>query len=356
MVTSVGVVGGGLCGLATSFYLMTLRPGLRVTVYDPACVYGVARDRDGYFATASALAAGLLHPLTPKLKLAWEADAAMAATLELMGLVGGDVILRDKRIVRPCRDAADAELALKASSALGPNHLEWLSPESLSRLLPNNAGLGLPGVAFSSGRVVDAPAYMAKLGSKLKELGVDWVEATVEPSELAHDVVVCCGGAAAATIFDRELGKGFSVVRSHSLRVVAPDGPDVALLRGDYVCPTAEQNTWIVGATRDRLAIGAKVDSPPDSIESVARRLEAAAQLAGLDWAPEPITIAAGARFDGRRTQYGRLPFVLLRGNVVLAGGLGARGLLRHAQIGKLAALTAITGNDAHLPPQLKPL
>lgn len=327
-----------------------------MTVYDPACVYGVARDRDGYFATASALAAGLLHPLTPKLKLAWEADAAMAATLELMGFVGGDVVLRDKRIVRPCRDAADAKLALKASIALGPNHLEWLSPEVLSRFVPNYAGLEVPGVAFNSGRVVDTQAYMAKLGSKLRELGVDWVEATVEPSELPHDVVVCCGGAAAATLFQRELGKGFSVVRSHSLKVVAPDGPHVALLRGDYVCPTAEQSTWVVGATRDRYAIGAKVDSPADSIESVAQRLEAATCLAGSDWAPEPTTIAAGSRLDGRRTQYGRLPFILLRGNLVLAGGLGARGLLRHAQIGKLAALTAITGNDAHLPPQLRPL
>ena len=55
----VGVVGGGLMGMATSYFL--LRSGrCRVTLYDAS----LRRPVTGYSACASSVAGGLLHPLT----------------------------------------------------------------------------------------------------------------------------------------------------------------------------------------------------------------------------------------------------------------------------------------------------
>lgn len=337
--SSVAVVGGGLCGLATAWHLVEL--GARVVIYDPACLGGVASSREGFYATASALAAGLLHPLTPKLKVAWEAEAAMAAATKLMATTGEGVVLTST-IVRPCRDVEDAESAKKAADSLGPRYLEWLDP---------GPAWPLGGVRLVGGRVVDVQLYMKALWAGLKAHGVEWISSRVgEPRALAHDAVVCCGGAAAAALYGRELDLDLSLVRSHSLRVRG--SPDLALLRGDYVCPSAD-GLAVVGATRDRLPLDASVDGRADSIDLVHGRLRDAFALAGPDWEPEPVDVVAGVRLDGPRTRHGRLPFVVLKDGLVLAGGLGARGLLRHAQVGHLAARVALARDDRHVPPEL---
>lgn len=353
MVKSVGVVGGGLCGLATTFELLALAPGLRVTIYDPECRHGVARRKDGFFATASALAAGLLHPLTPKLRLAWEGEAAMAATTELMHAVGAATLT--DTIVRPCRDEADAAAAREAADSLGPRFLEWLEPASIEHVLQNPATFG--GVRLVGGCVVDVPKYLVALWGAVADR-VEWVDDFVsDPRALPHDVVVCCGGALAAELFSRELGGvSLSVVRSQSLKVPAAI-PPVAILRGDYICPTAEPGVFIVGATRDRIPADAKLDRVADAPDVVRARLKPAYDLVeeSANLFATPRDVAAGARLDGPRTHEGRLPFVVARSGVVLAGGLGARGLLRHAQVARLAATAALTGDDRHVPPQLKP-
>ena len=75
----VGVVGGGLMGMATSYFL--LRSGrCRVTLYDAS----LRRPITGYSACASSVAGGLLHPLTPRLKPAWEATEALRKADELV--------------------------------------------------------------------------------------------------------------------------------------------------------------------------------------------------------------------------------------------------------------------------------
>lgn len=351
MVRSVGVIGGGLCGLATTCELLALAPGLRVTIYDPECRHGVARRKQGFFATASALAAGLLHPLTPKLRLAWEGEAAMAATAELMQAVGAATL--SDTVVRPCRDEADAVAAREAAGSLGPRFLEWLDPSRLEGLLQSPATFG--GVRLVGGCVVDVPRYLVALWASVADR-VEWVEDFVsDPRALPHDVVVCCGGALAAELFSQELGGvSLSVVRSQSLTVPAP-APPVAVLRGDYICPTAEPGLFIVGATRDRIPADAKLDRSADPVDVVQARLKPAYDLVEQSFFAPPLDVAAGARLDGPRTHEGRLPFVVARSGIVLAGGLGARGLLRHAQVARLAATAALTGDDRHVPPQLKP-
>ena len=120
MLLDVGVVGGGLCGLATSYFL--LRSGrARVTLYDAGC-----RPALGFSRTASAVAGGLLHPLTPSLKPAWAArealagaDALVDAASALAPVVASDVLLR------PAVDLEDAETLRATAAARGPEWLDW---------------------------------------------------------------------------------------------------------------------------------------------------------------------------------------------------------------------------------------
>ncbi|KAJ8608490.1 hypothetical protein CTAYLR_005729 [Chrysophaeum taylorii] len=361
---NVGVVGGGLCGLATTYHLAGLSEVARVTIYDGAARDGVAVNRSGFYETASAVAAGILHPLTPRLKLGWNAEAAMReaeALLSEAAPFATSELVRTNTLVRPCRDAEDAELARAAAAKLGPKYLEWLEPAELDRLGRCYGLETIGGVRIVGGRIVDVPAYSAALWCFLastRASKVAWVEARVEdPRALDHDVVVCCGGAMAAAVFAREGVARNSVVYSQSL-VVESDVPlgAPALLRGDYVCPGAVSGRVIVGATRDRFTDleTENIRARPDAVLGLVDRLFPATAIAGQDWHFSPLEAKAAARLDGPRTHFGRLPFVKVVDGLVLAGGLGARGLLRHSQVGRLAAMAAISGDDAHVPEPLR--
>lgn len=67
------VVGGGFAGLATAYHLAAF--GSDVTIFDPNEV-GTGGS--------SAVAAGLLHPLTPRGKLIWKGEEGIAASKELI--------------------------------------------------------------------------------------------------------------------------------------------------------------------------------------------------------------------------------------------------------------------------------
>lgn len=67
------VVGGGFAGLATAYHLAAF--GSDVTVFDPNEV-----GTGG----ASAVAAGLLHPLTPRGKVIWKGEEGYKAAMEMI--------------------------------------------------------------------------------------------------------------------------------------------------------------------------------------------------------------------------------------------------------------------------------
>ena len=67
----------------------------------------------------------------------------------------------------------------------------------------------------------------------------------------------------------------------------------------------------------------------------------------------------AGLRLSGQRTHHGRLPFAQRSPRdreVWLGGGLGARGLLRHAQLGEWLAAAILADDDSLIPNELKQL
>lgn len=67
------VIGGGFAGLATAYHLAAY--GSDVTVFDPNEVGSGG---------ASSVAAGLLHPLTPRGKIIWKGAEGLAAAKELI--------------------------------------------------------------------------------------------------------------------------------------------------------------------------------------------------------------------------------------------------------------------------------
>lgn len=364
MVVSVGVVGGGLCGLATTWHLCSLPEVTRVVVYDGSSRFGVARGGgDGFYNTASSVAAGLLHPLTPRLKVAWEADSALSAANELLAAAGHEECT--DLVLRPCRGHEDAESVRLAAERLGPRYLEWFDPSEFETLTRDSYGSPIDnfgGVRIVGGKVVDVSKYLSELYEATKSKGtpVEWCEEKVDDLDLLkaeHDVVVCCGGAAAASMYEAHGVESLTMTYSQSLIFSDYFDPAVvgspALLRGDYLCP-ASSNRLVVGSTRDNFDPATSKRTEPVSV--VAERLGQAMSLAAnmRETSPMLAKTTAGIRLNGPRTHHGRLPFVGVRDGLVLAGGLGSRGLLRHSQIGQIAAIAAVSGNDEHVPLPLR--
>ena len=339
----VGVVGGGLMGMATSYFL--LRSGrCRVTLYDAS----LRRPVTGYSACASSVAGGLLHPLTPRLKPAWEATEALRKADELVreaeraaktSLVTTDTVLR------PAIDDDDA-ITLQAAAADRPEWLEWLEPAAFVEI-SGRADLDRGGVRYIGGRCVDPRGYLDALRVLNEQAGeFSVVEEAVDPRSLEHAETILCGGADAFRKFPELFPGGLTLTRGESLVYDGSTANGPALLRGSYLCPGA--NGLILGATHEHFAeADAAVDAPPKSPEALrAGGLREAADLLAAPGA-SPKGATAGVRLNGPRTHLGRLPFAFRHEEGLwVAGGLGARGFLRHAQLGEVVARAVVGDGD----------
>eukprot|EP00960_Hanusia_phi_P047932 758671-Hanusia_phi.AAC.6 len=88
---SVSILGGGWAGLSMAFHLKELANHLQHTMR----ISVVDKDMAGQ-GGASAVAAGLLHPFTPRAKKIWMGDAGMQATRRLVEAAGSSRYCRSQ--------------------------------------------------------------------------------------------------------------------------------------------------------------------------------------------------------------------------------------------------------------------
>lgn len=109
---SVGIIGGGLGGLASAIHLA--QKGYQITIFD---------EFDVGFGGASAVAAGLLHPLTPKCNLIWNGNECFSKAINIMSDLDATpfYFCNDYvTIVRPKHTADDFE-SMKVNAMRYPN-------------------------------------------------------------------------------------------------------------------------------------------------------------------------------------------------------------------------------------------
>ena len=353
---SVGVVGGGLCGMAVSAFLR--RSACAVTVYD-----GGSSPALGFSRTASAVAGGLLHPLTPSLKLAWEGEAALHEADALVAAAeaaAGENVVATDVVLRPAADAADAE-KLRRAAAASP-WLEWLDAGAFAEAAGRPRSLG--GARYVGGKVVDPKAYLAALaalaaapgGGAFARVAGDVADPRAILS--AHDAVVVAGGAEAFAARRGDLfpeRAGLTLTRGES--VVVGGAGRAALLQGTYLCP-GRGGDAVLGATHDHVRDGddvARAFAEPRAAEDLVAGGLAGAAAALLPPGAPLLGATAGVRLNGPRTHRGRLPVAGRREpGLWVAGALGARGLLRHAQLGRAVADAVLHDDPGRIPPALR--
>lgn len=385
--TRIAVVGAGLAGLSVAYHLLhsTRRVAkkrdldhthIRVTVFDPA---------DPGTAGGTRVAAGLLHPFTPRVKKkAWHAKKAVPGALHL--IEQAQPFARDGPLVRACgvlRPALDERAAADhvVAARRYPSEVELWDAE---RVRAECAGVAAErgGAFLRQAVVVDTQRYARALAQAIDASGrVDWRREAVshardlltdEAAGGPFDAVVLTAGAATKTIGGLETipltpCRGQNVfLRPKSSDSVAFPFP---VLSGKYLVPDffgagGGEGQMIAGATfeycpedvieRDFILSGG---GPADGGEASGRLKEALGEIVpGLRHYWEGGMAQSGLRALPPRSPLGSIPLAgKLQGvpgnrEMWVLGGLGSRGLLHHAYLGKLVAQAVVAGNEKLVP------
>lgn len=330
----VNIVGGGLAGMGVA--RACAARGAAVRVFD-------ANGPPGAPGSASAAAAGILHPLSPRLRLTWRGaalfDSALAMLAEASAHTDASLVL-SRTLLRPSlgTDAEDA-----AAAAANPEYLAHVPGR---------------GVQIRGGLVVDVRGYLAASWAAIAATSAacEWVPGEAPPlaslREGPGDVLVVAAGASVASFAPSLVADGtVSLCRGQNLIVPGP-WPDVALLRGKYAVPAAGGGT-LLGATKEYTDDPALLSAPPDPAAAADELRDAAAALGVGDLSA--AAAVAGVRVNPKRTGNGRLPLVgeLAEGGLVVSG-LGARGMLTHAGVGEYVAEAVLGGAMASVPEELR--
>jgi glycine/D-amino acid oxidase-like deaminating enzyme len=409
----IAVIGGGLAGLATAYHLLhsTYRVAnkrgvdyqtIRVTVFDPA--------EPGTSEGASSVAAGLLHPFTPRVKkYAWMADKGMRAALSLIEAAqpfSPTPLVKTPGIIRyALTDKQRADFS-QAKRRFMPE-LDLLSVTRMATLLPD-ARPNTRGIKYRQGSVVNTPAYLHALWAACDATGrVSWRRERIDAFEslfTEFDSVIVCAGAATRTVSNLA-SLPINPCRGQNIRYrprVAPppplseslvppasgdvedgenneapavlrdkhDLPEYPVIAGKYLIPDLfnESGTMLAGATFEYFGRGdhdgkdplhfASGTAPPDLDYAVSELTEPLSQLSpslSEHWIPE--SSQSGVRALPPRSMLGSVP---IAGEIKgvpqhdkaawILTALGSRGLLHHALLGKLVARSAIGGSDVLIP------
>lgn len=372
---NIAVVGGGLAGLAVIYHLFNStsryarkrnipHDSFNVTLFDPF--------PPGQAPTSSA-AAGLLHSFRPRPKTKmWQHEKGINAALHLLSiaetvsphLVSTPGLLK---LALDDRSLEDFEVAARRFA----KEVEFLQPEQLSTRFPS-VSADVPGLYIRSAHVVRTVPYMQALWKLSSETGrLSWSQRTVSSvSELfdsGFDNVVLCPGASAKKMPDVH-NVPITPCLGHNLVMQSSSpSPSVPLLSGTYVVPTnyetdlsseessSHLNTAIVGATFE---YNFPVPPPLPDIAAVKNRLSDKLLRIHPSLFDEWHTKATqtGIRAIPPRTKLGAIPIVCkVEGtpsdrSCWLLTGLGGRGLLYHAFLGRCLARSVIAGVDKHIP------
>jgi glycine/D-amino acid oxidase-like deaminating enzyme len=286
----------------------------------------------------------------------------------------------DVSVLRPCYNE-ESLLGWKNAAQKYPDMLEAISSEDFKGKLevnlnnedeaifsPSPSLSALPvavgAMSMSNVYVVDAPVYMLGLWKAIQEMSTDsnckveWVSKNVDDLDVLladSDAVVLCSGAGSQKLWsnaDPESAKlPFNYVRGQNLIYDGKDLPEIAVLSGEYVVPI--QDKLVCGATHEFGQLEDLLIQGPDLEKAESLLGDKASSLFPQLQSRSPISANTGIRVSSQRTQLGRLPIISrnrLNSKVWMFTGLGSRGLIHHAVVGKYLANAVIKKDEGVIP------
>jgi len=360
----IAVIGGGLAGLSVAHHLLTSTRRMArkrgydyeeicVTIYDP---------NSGGIGGATSVAAGLLHPFTPRVKKKiWHAKKALPATTALMtdisekSGVSMDEFVRKSGLLR-LATTEQLKLDFESAQRRFPKEVVCLTPDEMKQKCPlvpqDTHGCFLP-----DAMLVNVPRYTQVLLEEILKSG----RCTVVPENIRsladvatkHDATIVACGAGVRHIAELSYKDVIPIkpCRGQTIhyRAANPSAiiPEFPIIAGKYIIPEWDRSGIFGGATFEYVD---PHDTPVlhDAVEELGAPLEKLVPSLNHFWVPHKAT--AGIRSLPPRSSLGSIPLagkmeIETQENVWYLNGLGSRGLIHHSYLGKLLAQAVVAGN-----------
>ena len=334
--TRIAIIGGGLAGLGTAVHLLSEAQ----TPLEALHIFDAAEPGKG---GASAVAAGLLHPFTPRSREIWKGKdgyAASAALLKRVEDLVGPVSSKSGllRLAMSEKQAEELQHAVTSSESvsgdeaeLGGSSLEqhWLTQQQACERAGSDVG-GIGGVFAASALSIDVPQYVQGLWALCQSLG-DGSSKSAEPvaqwhmgevSSLAslltsdqYDAVIVALGSRATALAGCE-ALPIRPCRGQNLVFSNEGGLEVPVISGKYLVPIVGeqgQPRLLGGATFEYDAIDI-IHRPPEQAEAEEELVIALSALHPALSGERVVGCQAGVRALPPRSHFGYVP---------LAGRLG---------------------------------
>jgi glycine/D-amino acid oxidase-like deaminating enzyme len=302
----IAIIGAGLAGLSVAWHLLQM--SAQVTLFDPLGVGG---------GTSGTVSAPLLHPFPGRLALSsWRSAEGMAATLELIAVA-------EKQLGRAIADRSGVlRLALTPQQkedfllrAKKDPRAEWWEADQVQKIAP--LAIKAPALWIPSGMAIFSHLYLQGLWQACAARGAQLIKEVASGLD-SYDAVVFATG---AQLIDR---LPLKLVQGHIL-----------LCRGEVPLTIASHGHI---STTDRpgvVQLGATYEPPTAAIvpEKAAELREKMSIFYPLAKEWEEVELRVGVR---AAPQIGYRPIIAkLASNQWALAGLGSRGLLYHALLGR---------------------
>eukprot|EP00934_Nitzschia_sp_Nitz4_P002888 Nitzschia sp. Nitz4//scaffold3_size479765//257023//258380//NITZ4_000107-RA/size479765-processed-gene-1.461-mRNA-1//1//CDS//3329550779//2878//frame0 len=332
---NVAIVGGGFAGLSTAYHLHKKDPLVKISIFD--------RELPGA-GGASAVAGGLLHPLSPKGKLAHLGLEGLAAANEMVEVARqfeSRVVLRNEIYRMAVTDDNVRDLKNTASNL--PDIASWMQADDLPWDAPKEVKGALR--LHSGCKVVHTPSYLRGIWQALQNEGASWevVDPSSDSFSWKHvlggfDAVVFCAGSGLFTDSVITSKLPIQLVRGQSVEFPVDNAPVHAMICGKYVSPTLNESWVHVGATQEFS------DDKLSNKSVLAELQEKTSSFVPNIWdniGADEVQYLNGFRVQSNRSRHGRIPIVGkiqsdFHENSWIFTGLSSRGLLYHGIFGEM--------------------
>ncbi|MCB1085358.1 MAG: FAD-binding oxidoreductase [Chlamydiia bacterium] len=327
----VAIIGTGFSGLSLAYHLLKL--GADVTLFDGKGIGG----------GASGIASGLLHPYPgERAFLSWKGQEGLQETRDLLKLVGNHVF-KETGILR----LAVTERQRKAfeERAKEQEDCEWWDEERCHDFLKGSHYL--PGLFIRSGITVHARSYLEGLWKKCAELGGIFQKREVQLLDLSEFEVIALAAGGGIRRFREAKKLGIKWNKGQILLCKKPFymKEEVSVIGKGYLAMGAEENRCFLGSTYEHEYV---TESPcmgtaTDLIFGQISQFLPSYASFEVEGCHAEIRVA-------NKKGYHPLVGKLEEGLYVMTG-MGSRGLLYHAYLGKRLAASIM--KDSALPQEV---
>lgn len=307
----IAVVGAGVAGLGFLWHFLQF-PGAEATLFDPKGIGG----------GASGVSTGLLHPFPGKKALrSWRSEEGMKASLALLDVA-------EKALGRPVAER---------TGIFRPAVTEQQKQDFQLQEGWKDGGLWIP-----EGTAVYSRLYLEGLWKACSQAKLEKTPVESLQQLSSFDAIVLTTGAETLNFFpDLPL----KATKGQSLLCRWPEKLPFSLVSDGHITPTEDPTLCQIGSTYERHFTSLEPDS------KALQLLEKAAKFHPPARHFEVVEIRAGVRIA--RPQ-GYLPLCAkIAPKAWVFTGLGSRGLLYHAWIGKALAEAVWNGWDSLRPNDL---